>query len=668
MEKDKPLHDFEQFIRKQLDGVEAHADPDIWDQIAAKQKPNNVRLKMGARRPLILRAAAAVLVLASAAFWMFQYVHPTGAEEPMAGAGDSLDIHYLTHINAAPAADATLLRPKAVRASWFYTNPVPMLQLRFEANRGLRYRNPSSGNTVEIPPNALVYADGAPVSGAVDFSFREYRSLADFLAAGMPMHYADQHGVYYFNSAGMFEVRVMQSGADVFVAPGKSYQVGFTPVKPLRNAGFFQLSDTTNQWRLVQGANLADTLNLGLPVLSDADVMLDNVLAQPNVCVPSPIETNADQIQTAILTGREYAQDAIHPPVWLRKNPDKSVGFYLKALERSDIRIVHQKDTKERFFPDDLNGYFSELSAFKDCFFARTSDSASQLAPRNKNSVDYIFRQNRVWRRVEIVQQNGALCDVIFSDEKEEIHVPARLARSNEVGAGTRFDPNEVFAEYRRLRELRFAGNLKSIERWRNFLQTASLFQAPEEWCMDQAEWLDYFEANRPMMAARYQALVEEGLAGDPLLAARYFENWRQRMARLQQDKEGNNPTAQRNAMHLKLKRFGIYNCDQIFQFSGKKTQINAQFETETGKSIVPVAVRMLDRSARLLLYLPQNQYLLNLPGRLIDVIVHGADGHVYYMSGQTYAAQNTENRQFKMRDVTHLVGTPQEWAGFLGI
>jgi len=689
MEKDKHLHDFEQYMRRQLEGLDAQAEEDTWAKIAAEQRKRNTRLVVRYRAPYILGMTGVLALLLFAWYWL----SPSGNGVLPYGPYDAdtayngffpFDTAWTPLINKAPERNGLHPHPKVVRAAWFYTNTVPMHQLRFEADRGLRYRNPSSGNTVEIPPSALVYADGAPVTGPVDFSFREYRSLADFLAAGMPMHYTDARGSFYFNSAGMFEVRVSQDGADLYMAPGKKYNVGFTPTAPLRDANMFYLSDTTNQWSHLHGQLLADTIGFGdlnsPRILTDAEVALDNALTKPNACIPGLSEVKSEEnaaewMRDGILTGRAYARGAMQPPMWFRKNTDKSEGFFLKALERSDIRIVHQKDTKERFFPDDMNGTFSELSAFKACFFVRTADSSDQLAPKNKNSVDYIFRQKRMWRRVEVVPLNGALCEVIFSDEKEEIHVPSRLARSSEAGGGTVFDPNQIFAEYKRLRSIRHANYMETLQRWRRFLRTATMFQTPEEWCMDGQEWLSYFEDNRNMMLARYEALYDEGLVNDPSMAHNRFETWQQRLKQLQFDRvdqsSGLRSNAQNMAMSLKLSGFGTYNCDQIFKISKQAAQITAQYKTENGKSIVPVAVRIIDRATRLFFFLPNNTSLLNLPGRQLDVIVQGNDGRTYLLPGKVYANSKIENGSiytFPVEDVTERVGTPSEWAALLGI
>jgi hypothetical protein len=54
MEKDKNLHDFEQFMRRQLEGLDAQAEEDTWANIAAEQRKRNPRLVVRYRAPYIL--------------------------------------------------------------------------------------------------------------------------------------------------------------------------------------------------------------------------------------------------------------------------------------------------------------------------------------------------------------------------------------------------------------------------------------------------------------------------------------------------------------------------------------------------------------------------------------------------------------------------------------
>ena len=696
MEQDKNTQDLEKFVRQQLEGIQPTPDADTWSKIADRQQPLNTWLRFrfyGIRVAGFLGAVTLVWAVgqyntpekpalpAPSDAWQQQNVaahtqdaalNPFNADDALFAAGD---------------AAANRLSKGQKRPEWYRNNTVPIQQVRFSAEKGIQYQSPVSGNKVRIPGGVLVYADGSPVTGAVDLLFREYRTIADFLAAGMPMHYEDERGSFFFNSGGMFEVRVSQNGADLFIAPGKKYNIDFAPTAALSDATLYFLPDTTNQWAHVPHGQQALEDTVGLAAMLRPRVLTENQVAADNRgeinldCLPGlwSIPDTADAVawlQDAILTGRAYAYGSIQPPMWFRKNAERGDAFFLRALDRSDIRIVHRYDTDERFFPDDLNHIFSELSAFKECYFTRLVDSTDMLwRPDPQNSVDQMFRQHRNWKRVNIYPQKGAECTVVFGDEDEEIKVPARLSRSSERGSNAPFNPAAIFAEYERLRAIRQRAAIDGIQRWRHFVATADMYQTEQEWCMPVRMWFDYFEENKKAMRQRYDALYKTGITTDRTLAAATIETWKERIRQLhfarmaQQPKEQSK--AKQMAMSLSVSGFGTYNWDQIFQVAQEATYLYPRYQTLGGASIIPSSTRVIDRERRLFFSLPKNDKLFKAPGRHIDVIVMAKDGRVYYLPGKTYADLALENKEeftFQLEDITDRVDSPLEWSRLLGI
>ncbi len=695
MEQDKNTQDLEKFVRRQLEGIEPKPDADTWAKIATQQRSANkwLRLRYYGTRTVALLCAIAIIW----AGWL--YNKPASPVLPAPGASTNQNIAGNTNDAAlSPFAtegawvatnDAMTTQSTSgqKRPAWYQHNTVPMQQVRFSAEKGIQYQSPVSGNKVRIPGGVLVYKDGSPVSGAVDLMFREYRTMADFLAAGMPMHYQDERGAFFFNSGGMFEVRVSQNGADLFIAPGKKYNIDFAPTAALSDATLYYLPDSTNQWAHVPHGQQALEDTVGLAAMLRPRVLTENQVAADNRgeinldCLPGlwSIPDTADQVawlQDAILTGRAYAFGSIQPPVWFRKNAERGDAFFLRALDRSDIRIVHRYDTDERFFPDDLNHVFSELSAFKECYFTRLVDSTDMLwRPDPQNSVDQMFRQHRNWKRVNIYPQKGAECTVVFGDEDEEIKVPARLSRGSERGSTAPFNPAAIFAEYERLRSIRQRASIDAIQRWRHFVATADMYQTEQEWCMPIRMWFDYFEENKKAMRQRYDALYKTGITTDRTLAAATIETWKERVRRLHFARMAEQPKdqskAKQMAMSLSVSGFGTYNWDQIFQVAQQSTYLYPRYQTMGGATIIPSSTRVIDRERRLYFSLPKNDKLFKAPGRSIDVIVMAKDGRIYYLPGKTYADLALENQEeftFRMEDVTDKVGSPLEWSRLLGI
>lgn len=696
MEQDKNTQDLEKFVRRQLEGIEPKPDADTWSKIAGRQQPLNTWLRFrfyGIR--VVAFLGTIILVWA-----IWQYNTPETPASPAPSdmlrqqnvAGNSKDsaLNPFEPEGALVAeSDATATRFGAgqKRPDWYRHNTVPMQQVRFSAEKGIQYQSPVSGNKVRIPGGILVYKDGSPVSGAVDLMFREYRTIADFLAAGMPMHYQDERGTFFFNSGGMFEVRVSQNGADLFIAPGKSYNVDFAPTASLENANLFFLPDESNQWgHLPHGQQaLQDTMGLSAMlrprILTEKEVVANNTSNTNLECLPGIwlVPDTADAVawlQEAIETGRAFARGKIQPPMWFRKNPERDDKFFMRGLDRSEIRIVHRHDTEERFFPDDPSKVFSELAAFKECYFTRLVDSTDALwRPDPQNSVDQMFRQQRPWKRVVVYPLGGSKCEVVFGDEDEEIRVAARLSRGSERGSAIPFNPAQVFAEYERLRHTRLHSYTDAIQAWRHFVAMADMHQTPEEWCFPVKLWFDYFEENRKTMQQRYDSLYQTGITTNRALAAKAIDEWKERIRKLHYERIALGTKYQdaghQMAMTLQVSGFGTYNWDQIFQLASPLRYLYPRYKTLGGETIAPVATRVIDRERRLFFSLQQNDNLFNLPGRMMDVIVTGTDGRTYYMPGKTYSGLDLKNKDqftFVMEDVTDKVGSPLEWSRLLGI
>lgn len=714
MEKDKNTQDLEKFVRGQLDGLRSEPNADTWSKIAGRQQPVNTWLRFrfyGIRLAILLGTVVAVW-----AGWKHATAEPTskppsdpatyqnvvqnsGNTGPNGGIIDSMNVSTLG------TTASHLPKTNAKRPDWYRKNTVPMQVTRFTAEQGIQYQSPVSRNTVRIPANVLVYSDGSPVTGAVDLLFREYRSIADFLAAGMPMHYTDDRGTFFFNSGGMFEVRVSQNGADLFIAQGKNYEVDFAPTAALRDASLFYLPDSSNQWGHMTQEEYTEIIptdattgtvkfrrrpysqSTGLTGVSGPRILTENEVAADNrnsadrTCLPDmwSMSDTADAIawlQDGLVTGREYAFGKIEPPLWFRKNSDKPDAFFLWALDRSNIRIVHEFDVDRRFFPDDLENVFSELSAFKGYYFTRLTDSTDALwRPDPENSVEQIFSQPHAWKKVTVHPQENARCLVVFGDEKEQISIPARLCRSNDRISSPPFNPSAVFAEYERLRDTRHRNIITEIRRWRRFVTLADIWQTPQEWCMPVNAWFDYFDDNKKMMRQRYDSLSRTGIVKDRTLASSAIENWKEQVRQLHLKRLGaetvNQSKMRQMTMTLRLTGFGTHNWDQIFQLVSQERSLRPIYQTLDGKPIAAQSARIIDRERNLFFSMPESSSLLSLPGRSLDVIVTAMNGRIYYLPGKTYAGLALGNQReftFKMQDVTDKVETPVEWAELLGI
>jgi hypothetical protein len=384
------------------------------------------------------------------------------------------------------------------------------------------------------------------------------------------------------------------------------------------------------------------------------------------------LPVNADPgewVSTGVRVGHDLATQKMKMPAWFRQNPNLTSEALLNGTERGMVRIVRNQDLGELFFPEDLNNFFTELKAFKDCYFIRKTDSiSSTLGPAQVPDI--------YWDRVAVRQELGNEVWIsLYSDTEGLVQFYANLTAS--IG-NKQFDADKVMAEYRRLRDQRLKDFEATVDRLHQFLATAAMFQTEPEWCMSYPEWIAYFDAQLPMMAKRYAALVQAGLDRDQALAQDAWSKWRARARNMYLDraeaaqKFANSPVRGKvEAMQyaLKVSQFGIYNCDQIFRLSGQADYIYASYQTETGDRVYATTVSVLEKNSRLFFTLPSADKMLRVPGRALDVVITDKEGRQYHLPGDAYARLDLKGRQvnnFVVKDITEKTRSPRDWANYL--
>ncbi|MBK8191933.1 MAG: hypothetical protein IPK76_01455 [Lewinellaceae bacterium] len=682
--KDKPTRDtaFEQFVRKSLEKTNDTPDNETWANIAALQQGANLRLRFryyGARAAVLIG-----FLLCLTAGWYYTAADKTA---PLKSAGNSRakDLPVLQHLPEAatfqtdhspetgPARQtgqgpATEMPARRVRV-----NTAPSVRIRFAAEEGLRYENPATGTSVFIPANALVRSDGSPVAGEVEFQLQEYRSMAEFAASGIPMHYSDERGTFFFNSGGMFDMRVNQRGEQLRMAEGEAFDVRFTSTHPLTQPSLYFYDETAGEWQYQPDPAFGfDESQPGQPVaVSEATAIRNNKGLAQNYCMPliSNITSNesaAAWMKEAVQTGYDLACGKTSVPQWFRKRSGDWDAFQLQnGLERGLVRLARHRDVQDMFFPEDLNNVFTELKAFKDCYFIVNGDSLTKGTITEADLEAY-------WERVTVVQVTGAVCNVSFLGKQGLLQFYATLIGSTE---NTAFDSDKVMGEYNRLRAKRQAEFENTLQTWKHFMLMTPAFQTPDEWCMKTPnEWFSYFETNLPMMRSRFGELVKKGQASDDKIALKAWKAWREKLRNMQFDQfETSNSGKRRNGLQyaLRVTNFGLYNCDQIFRMGKDPVYILALFKTPDGKRVVSSTVSVMERSTKLFFTLPDADDMIYIPGRHLDIIVRDIEGRFYHLSGDDYSRieiKDPRSCTFTLEDVTEKTKTPRDWANLLEI
>ena len=678
-----PNSDFENYLRKNLQQIDAKPDDNVWANIAGKQAQPNLLQKR--RRYGMYAAGAVLLILSAVGYWSRQQSTATTNDAkavqqqeqavpgnnalPMAGVEPS------TLLNTASSAATQNTKKHAFIPNFSpRVNSVPAASIRFQAENGIHYENPATGTSVNIPANSLVDQNGQAVTGESELFFREYRTIEEFLASGIPMHYADARGPFYFNSSGMFEVRVSQAGTPLQMAAGKRYDVNFSSTAQLDNASLYYLDDKTGEWVFRPDAAFDQAKLSQPPVSSELTVISNNLRGKKADCRPDPgrlaFEPEPSElVKLGVQTGFDLATGKLAMPKWFKKNPYLTDDQLLFRMERGLVQIKKHRDQSQLFFPEDLNKFFTELAAFKGCYFTYNLDSlGGGRSAKNITNGDY-------WQRITVTLVKDASCIITLYDGKEgQMQFHAELTGSTD---NKQFNAEAVMAEYARLREERHQEFAKKNLALRLFLYAAPAFQPNEEWCYSPYEWLEYFENNHPLMARRYAALVKEGLNTDDALAANTWKNWQKKLRDQKFDLlEGITPSfikSKGNMQYaLSLSNFGVYNCDQIFRLGGDGTQfITATYKTSAGKQIIPALVSLMEARSKVFFTLPSSAKLLYNPNRKLDVIVTDRDGRQYHFPREKYAIQKfntTGVTVLTLNDVTEETQSPRAWAQLLEI
>ncbi len=110
--------------------------------------------------------------------------------------------------------------------------------------------NYPSGTVINVPANAVTYANGKTVEGDFEIQYTEYRNSADVALSGIPMKFEKSGENLNFSSVGMYEIKGFQGDTELQLQ--KPISVDFNCTKIVDNASFYKLDENTNEWKLIR--------------------------------------------------------------------------------------------------------------------------------------------------------------------------------------------------------------------------------------------------------------------------------------------------------------------------------------------------------------------------------------------------------------------------------
>ncbi len=227
---------------------------------------------------------------------------------------------------------------------------VPYASYKVNASKGGTIKHERT--TIKVPANCFKNTKGELITGDVKIEYREFKNIAEVVAAGIPMKYDSAGTIYHLESAGMFEIQGSQNGQPIQIAENKIIEVSL-PTKP-HNASFNQyLLDTVAGNWLYLKKDVSEQPN-------------------PNVIATNPSQNSESRIN---LLEREIKTIIPHKIDSLQKNCDQRIAQLPKPIKpkapagSTKGRPTFDLDINEKDFP--------ELAAFKNVVF--------EVLPENKN-------------------------------------------------------------------------------------------------------------------------------------------------------------------------------------------------------------------------------------------------------------------------------------------
>lgn len=441
--------------------------------------------------------------------------------------------------------------------------PVKTLQLErfsFAANATeASVLNLPSGTKISVPANALEDAAGQPVTGEVQFDYREFRNPIDIFASGIPMKYDSAGRSEFLQSAGMFELVASVDGQEVFLAEGQTMKVDF-PSERAGSYNLYEYADSTGGWRFDSPAPV---------VVADGAQEKQEQRAQGY--------SNAWQMYQRLMreNGRwrfcMYADSLslnarfAHPSYKYINNTEGCSLWTSKAVRYTKSQKRHGLFTFKKYrgehpreelwlevkYPRAL---FPELNCFDGLLFVSTSNEMYRAFKRLQVNGRKFFDC-----RVEFDSGTGNFELVLKDEAGKYVRLPGywRVKRPDEKGLATsRNQADRWFSSYQRAlasRGKRFDRQIARKQKKylkRNKLNLATMrawqtrpdsmnweackpFMAPQELEMSLQEWKTYCRETR------------DGL----LVSINELEASPQNLTR-----------------SLAISGFGIWNCDQIYR------------------------------------------------------------------------------------------------------
>ena len=463
-----------------------------------------------------------------------------------------------------------------------------------------------SGTRISVPAMAFEDANGTPVQGNVDISYREFRDPIDIVLSGIPMKYDSGGVVGDFKSAGMFEMEASQNGSEVFLRQGKNVDLKFAVTDTASNYNFYRL-DEKKGWTYLSapGVTEADAPNADLSVATtrrpdvilqdgqQTQLVLDSTGAIAGTSQVSTISAASfalnlywqsivnvrvkDWIKDTTAFDRRYEDTCYFgttrqffqntDKAWSQKRKASSRLYFRKRASGKDYTVISIGQVNAMY------GLNPELSAYNGYYWKldgkMTSKQVSSRFGRKsgindcrvvQEGSDYYLELKYHWGfdkiKAEPVKLDDKKRPISLKDEKKERLFTQYTKRLN----GRRSSMAKNNAQQVRQQETRVQrAHNDSVRVWKGLRKQME----PDEKAMDFPAWREYAKQQRVKLFA----------------------------ATLNADQNAQSAAYQA----LSISGMGIYNCDQVARMQKPKDFV-AHTVAAAGAVIVPAMIYVIDK------------------------------------------------------------------------
>jgi OmpA family len=568
----------------------------------------------------------------------------------------------------------------------------------FSNKTGIEFTSLLSGSSIYIAPNAIVDENGNPVNEPLTLYYREYRELADFVAAPVPMTYIDKNGnVNMFESAGMYEIRVKtKDGKNCEILPTTESWVDFKKNNQVKNANYFEFDEKQNKWILPTTQS-----NIGEPSsnnqTSGTQISVSPITRTPQFAKFKLKEAFNGKLKIDTLrafnASMKYLQTLCKKNKSLDNpssewhdvfNSDTMAGFkpLSKCLTPNDnrkagefnltLQFSFEKDGVQFYKIVDLSEKEPVFGLLKDVSF-RIIDKENFKNFANIDYPDFESFINEKWCDIDL-SHPGVIQFKTFVKGKKKIF-RLRTTVFNHSSSQS-IDWKTSFASYNNAHTLKSKEiKKKSVSMPKLAVEFAKLFldslSGPYS---EDYQWVSYFNTYQKRLEPIIDNIVALGskmtlddlrekiitLSKTDLQKLRYISpNENKLMMQGSNTKEESN-TYEVVSSTMPLRRLGMANWDAIYK--NRYEVARADFFNPAGEEIKPIMIKMIDINENAVL---DNCYINSVSfvrGETMAVMIFVKD-KVYYMNPNDFSKTIADNKksilELKMKDVTLAIKEP---------